>query len=175
VGHRSIATLFHRQAGLGAVQRLDLRLLVGQENDGMGGWIDIEPDDVTQFVNELRIVAELELLHPMRLKAVSAPDALDELALMPTAFAIKLAVQWVVSAGGVRSAARRAFAGRHGEAPRPVGTSFLFGTAVCLTPKRPIPKIAVADFGNYSPNKERNRDTSEPRKSRSRHRPQIQL
>ena len=77
VGHRSSAALLHRQARLGAIQRLDLRLLVDRENDGMGGWIDIEPDDVTQLVNELRVVGELELLHPMRLKAVSVPDALD--------------------------------------------------------------------------------------------------
>src|SRR5271166_3028353 len=76
---------------------LDLRLLVDRENDGMGGWIDIEPDDVTQLVNELRVVGELELLHPMRLKAVSAPDALDRAGTDADCFAIKLAVQWVVS------------------------------------------------------------------------------
>jgi hypothetical protein len=50
VGHCSSAALLHRQARLGAIQRLDLRLLVDRENDGMGGWIDIEPDDVTQLV-----------------------------------------------------------------------------------------------------------------------------
>jgi len=77
VGHRSGTTLLHRQARLGAVERLDLRFLIDRENDRMSGWIDIEPDDVTQLVDELWIGGELELLHPMRLKAVSAPNALD--------------------------------------------------------------------------------------------------
>jgi hypothetical protein len=31
----------------------------------MSGWIDIEPDNVTQPVDELWVVGELELLHPM--------------------------------------------------------------------------------------------------------------
>src|SRR6266581_6252407 len=77
VGHRSGAALLHRQAGLGAIKRLDLRFLIDRENDRMSGWIDIEPDDVTQLVDEFRVIGELELLHPMRLKAVSAPNALD--------------------------------------------------------------------------------------------------
>ena len=77
VGHRSGAALLHRQTRLGAIQRLDLRFLIDRENDGMSGWINVEPDNVTQLVDELRIVGELELLHFMRLKAVSAPNALD--------------------------------------------------------------------------------------------------
>jgi hypothetical protein len=39
--------------------------------------IDIEPDDIAQVVDKFRIVRELELLHPMRLKPVGAPDALN--------------------------------------------------------------------------------------------------
>ena len=46
VGHGAGATLLHRQAGLGAVERLDLALLVDREDDGVGGRIDIEADDV---------------------------------------------------------------------------------------------------------------------------------
>src|SRR5450631_3933456 len=41
------------------------------------GRVDIETDDVAQFVDKLRVGGELELLHPMRLKAVRTPDALD--------------------------------------------------------------------------------------------------
>jgi len=37
VGHRSGAALLHRQTGLGAVERLDLALLIDRENDGMSG------------------------------------------------------------------------------------------------------------------------------------------
>jgi hypothetical protein len=43
----------------------------------MSGWIDIEPDDITQFVDELRVVGELERLHAVRLEAVNASDALE--------------------------------------------------------------------------------------------------
>jgi len=43
----------------------------------MSGRIDIEPDDVAQLVDELRVVGELEVLDPMRLKTVRTPDALD--------------------------------------------------------------------------------------------------
>ena len=35
--------LFHRQAGLGAVERLDLRLFVDREHDGVGRRVDVEP------------------------------------------------------------------------------------------------------------------------------------
>ena len=36
--------------------------------------IDIEPDDVAQFVDEARIVGQLELAHPVRLQTMGAPD-----------------------------------------------------------------------------------------------------
>ena len=42
----------------------------------MGGRIDIEADDIAQLVDELGIGGELELLHPMRLQPMGAPDAL---------------------------------------------------------------------------------------------------
>ena len=77
VGHGSGTTLLHRQTGLGAVKRLDLALLIDREDDGMGGRIDIEADDVAQLVDKLRVGGELELFHPVRLKAVRTPDALD--------------------------------------------------------------------------------------------------
>ena len=67
----------------------------------MCGRIDIEPDDVAQFVDEARIVGQLELAHPVRLQTMGAPDALVELTLeLPAALALKAPVQWVVSPGG---------------------------------------------------------------------------
>src|SRR5712691_3141597 len=77
VGHRPGAARLHRQTRLGAIERLDLALLVDREDDGMGWRIDIEADDVAQLVDKLRIGGELELFHPVRLKAVCAPDAMD--------------------------------------------------------------------------------------------------
>ena len=76
VGHGSGAALLHRQAGLGAVERLDLALFVDRQDDGVGRRIDIEPDDVAQLVDERGVVGQLELPHPMRLEPMGAPDAL---------------------------------------------------------------------------------------------------
>lgn len=77
VGHRAGSAFLHRQAGLGAVQRLDLRFFIDREDDGMGGRIDIKPDNVAQLVDEPRVVGKLELMDPVRLETMRAPDALD--------------------------------------------------------------------------------------------------
>jgi len=55
VGHRPGAALLHWQAGLGAVERLDLALFIDREDDGMGGRIDIQTDNVAQLVDEPRV------------------------------------------------------------------------------------------------------------------------
>jgi len=52
-------------------------LLINREDDGMGWWIDIEAYNIAQLVDKLRVGGELELFHPVRLKAVRTPDALD--------------------------------------------------------------------------------------------------
>jgi hypothetical protein len=43
----------------------------------VGGRIDIEADNITQFIDELRVFGELELPNPVRLETMRAPDALD--------------------------------------------------------------------------------------------------
>src|SRR5215831_6938349 len=50
VRHCAGATRLHRQAWLGAVERLDLALLVDREDNGMGGRIDVEADNVLELV-----------------------------------------------------------------------------------------------------------------------------
>ena len=67
--------LLQRQPGLGAVERLDLALLIDRENDGMSGWIDVEPDHIPELLGEPGIVRELELAIAMRLETMSPPDA----------------------------------------------------------------------------------------------------
>jgi hypothetical protein len=73
VGHRPGATFFHRQAGLCAVEGLDLRLLINRKDDGVGGRIDIEPHDIAQLFDKLRVIGELNcrvrgvLLSPVNL------------------------------------------------------------------------------------------------------------
>lgn len=39
-------------SGSPAIKRLNLALFFDRQDDGVCGWIDIEPDDVTQFVDE---------------------------------------------------------------------------------------------------------------------------
>jgi hypothetical protein len=46
------AALLERQAGLRAVERLDLGLLVPPEHDGMRGRHDVEPDHSVPLVGE---------------------------------------------------------------------------------------------------------------------------
>ena len=44
VGHRSGASRLHRLVRLGAVERLDLALLIDRQDDRVGGRIDVEAD-----------------------------------------------------------------------------------------------------------------------------------
>ena len=77
VGHGAGAALLHRQARLGAVERLDLALLVDRQHDGMGRRIDIEADDVVELLGEGRVVGQLEGAPAMRREAVGVPDLHD--------------------------------------------------------------------------------------------------
>jgi hypothetical protein len=74
--HSAATALLQRQARLGAVKRLDLALFVDRQHDSMRRRIDVEADDLVQFGGELRIVGQLELVRPVRLQAMLAPDAL---------------------------------------------------------------------------------------------------
>src|SRR6266508_1311418 len=42
----------HRKQRLGAIQRLDLGFLVNAENQGLVGWVQIEPNDVANLLDE---------------------------------------------------------------------------------------------------------------------------
>ncbi len=77
MGHRAEPPLLQRQARLGPVQRLDPGLLINRQDNGVGGRIDIEADNVAQFIDEVGIVGELELPAAMGLKPVRPPDAPD--------------------------------------------------------------------------------------------------
>ena len=100
VRHGSGAALLQRQSGLRSIKRLNLALFIDRQDDGVCGRIDIEPHDVAQFIDEARVVGQLELAHPVRLQTMGAPIRWTELTLSPAAFAIKAPVQWVVSPGG---------------------------------------------------------------------------
>src|SRR5207302_2641211 len=66
VGHGPGAALLQGKARLGAIQSLDLRLLLEAEDDRVSGRIDIEADDVADLGGELGIVRKLEGADPVR-------------------------------------------------------------------------------------------------------------
>jgi hypothetical protein len=55
VGRGPGPALLQRQSRLGAVQGLDLGLLVNRQNDGVGRRVDIEPRDAADLGGELRV------------------------------------------------------------------------------------------------------------------------
>jgi hypothetical protein len=77
VGHGGGPALFHRQARLRAVERLDLAFLVNAQHHRLVRWVHVEANDVDDFLLELGIVRDLERFDAMRLEAGFAPDASD--------------------------------------------------------------------------------------------------
>ena len=58
----------HRQQRLGAVERLDLRLFIDAQHQGMVGRVEVEPDDVAHLVDKQRIAGQLEGFEAVRLQ-----------------------------------------------------------------------------------------------------------
>ena len=65
----------HRQQGPRAIQRLDLTLFIQAEHERVVGRIQIETDNVTHFLDKLRVGRQLEGLDAVRLQAERSPDA----------------------------------------------------------------------------------------------------
>jgi len=70
-------SLLERDAWLCAVERLDLALLVDAEHDRALRRIEVKPDNVSDFLLELRVIRNLEALDEVRLQAGLCPDAPD--------------------------------------------------------------------------------------------------
>ena len=70
--HGAGSALLDRQAGLCAVERLDLALLVDRENQRLVRRIEIETDDIAHLLDVL-VIRQLEGLHQVRLEAVRLP------------------------------------------------------------------------------------------------------
>ena len=77
VGHGAGPALLHRQARLGAVECLDLGLLVHRQDDGVLRRVDIQPDHVLDFLGKPRIIGQLESRHQMRFQLMCLPDRLN--------------------------------------------------------------------------------------------------
>jgi hypothetical protein len=76
VGRGRRSALLYRQPGLGALEGLDLRLLVDGQHDRVRGRVDVEPDHVAQLGDERRVPGQLEGAHAVRGEPVRGPDAL---------------------------------------------------------------------------------------------------
>src|SRR5690348_1248005 len=63
------------QDGLGAIEGLNLGLLVHAQDQGVDRRIEVEPDYVTHLLDELGVVGKLEALNPVRLQSEGMPDA----------------------------------------------------------------------------------------------------
>ena len=74
---RSGASPFQRQSRLCAVECLDLALLIEREDNGTLWRIDVETNDISQLLNELRVSRQLKRLHSVWLEPVGFPDAGD--------------------------------------------------------------------------------------------------
>ena len=77
VGHGAGPAFLHRQARLGAVERLDLGLLVHRQHDGVLRRVDIQADHVLDLLGKSQIVGQLEGRHQMRLQVMRLPDRLN--------------------------------------------------------------------------------------------------
>lgn len=75
--HRAAAPLLHRESGLRAVKCLYLAFLVNAQDNGLVRRIEIKPNDIVEFFDELFVAADFERLDEMRLETVLLPDSSD--------------------------------------------------------------------------------------------------
>jgi hypothetical protein len=77
MGHGPTLAGFERQARLGAIESLDLALLVDRQDDGMSGRVHVETDHVFDLFGEFWIIGALERPQAMWLEAMGIPQTLD--------------------------------------------------------------------------------------------------
>ena len=76
VRHRLGPPLFDRQAGLRAVESLDLALFINAQHQGPLRRVYVEANNVNNLLGELRVVRELEGVHEMWREAGAGPHPL---------------------------------------------------------------------------------------------------
>ena len=77
MGLGAAATFFKRQSRLGAVQGLNLALLIDAENQRLLRGIEVKADDVGEFFQKPHVARQLEVLGAVRLEMVALPNPLD--------------------------------------------------------------------------------------------------
>ena len=104
VGGASRGAGHHRQVGCGAIERLDLALLVHAQHQRPLRRVHVEPDDVLDLLDEQRVLGELPVLHAVRLQPERSPDPRDRrLIESPVVAAIWRVDQCVPPSGGAVS------------------------------------------------------------------------
>jgi len=76
--HRPTSALLEGEARLCSIQRLNLRLLVDAQDEGMLGGIQIQADHVVEFLEEVGVIAELEGPDQVRFQPMGFPDPLHQ-------------------------------------------------------------------------------------------------
>ena len=99
VRHRRRAALLQRQAGLRAVEGLDLALLIDTQHQRAIRRVHVEPHDIRHLLLEMRVVGDLELLYRCGLRPASAQMRCTLVRLMPISPAIVRTLQCVASGG----------------------------------------------------------------------------
>ena len=77
VAYRPDLAPFERQAGLGAIERLDLTFFVDGHHHGMLRRVDVQPDDIAHLAGEIGVSGELKGPETLGLEIVVSPDGLD--------------------------------------------------------------------------------------------------
>ncbi len=77
--HRTAPALLERKARLRAIQGLNLALLVAAQNERMVRRIEIQPDNIHQFVDEVGVAAEFESSDMGRFQIMRLPYAIDQI------------------------------------------------------------------------------------------------
>ena len=74
MGHGAGTALLHRQPRRGAVERLDLALLVDAQHHRLVWGAQVEADDILDFLDKSLVIGQLETAHKMRLEPVCVPN-----------------------------------------------------------------------------------------------------
>jgi hypothetical protein len=138
VGHGPTLAGLDGQAGLRAVEGLDLALLVDGEDHRVARRGHVEPDDRRELGEEVGIARALEGADPVRLELVSGPDALHRAQRDPDGFGHG-------PAGPTGGLAGRLGAGqRHHPAHQPTIQGRLAGLPGLLAQEAVHPRFGVA-------------------------------
>ena len=171
VGHRAGAAGLHRQARLGAVERLDLALLVDAQHQRLLGRVEVQPDDVGQLLGEARVVGELERSHPVRLRPCASQMRCTVAGLTPWALAIERQLQCVCPAAWSGSSPATIALTFAAEIVRLAPATRAFTSVSACGPPSAKRSRHMITVGRLTPSARRSRCSTHPRRPSARSAP----